>query len=249
MGLFLSQHVAPVWLDIFLCHAIKRNNRSRSFSFLFLQQFNSMLPTNSTNFDTSSRFTLAKVACLEFIMFLFFLTRGILGIHPWPGNPPPWTVFHLHRAPRGAPIGQVSSPMGREGRGGEPDRCSEFSLDLRAHCSAILVSELLRIVDNIGFCWRHFFAYVEIEDVVPDVDWNELSSSVPTHQSVEVRHHVRTNFAVYWNHETIIGRALCNVVSLSTANVNFDTKKTVQIFEKRSKKKEKKKQFLHKQFF
>ena len=33
-----------------------------------------------------------------------------------------------------------------------PDLCSEFSSDLRAHCSATIVSRLLRNFHNFGFC-------------------------------------------------------------------------------------------------
>ena len=66
-------------------------------------------------------------------------------------------------------------------------------------------AQLLRIVHNIGFCCLHFFVQVEIEDVVFDVDWNELFSSVRTHLSFEVYRHFLANFAAHWNHETIVG--------------------------------------------
>ena len=60
-----------------------------------------------------------------------------------------------------------------------PDPCSDFSSDLRAHCFAIIISTLLESVHNFGLCGFQFFAQIEIEDVVLDVDWNELLSSVP----------------------------------------------------------------------
>ena len=48
----------------------------------------------------------------------------------------------------------------------------------------------------------------EKEDVVLDVDWDELFSSVPSHQSVEVHPHFMATFAVHWNHETTVGSQL-----------------------------------------
>ena len=48
-----------------------------------------------------------------------------------------------------------------------PHHDSEFSLDLRAHCSALLVSRLLRVVREIvGFCGFHISAQVQVENVV-----------------------------------------------------------------------------------
>ena len=88
----------------------------------------------------------------------------------------------------------------------EPDLCSEFSLDLRAHCSAILVSQLLRIFVIMDFLKTFTSVHeIEIEDVLLDLDWNELFSSVPTHRSFEMHPHVMANVALHWNHETIIG--------------------------------------------
>ena len=48
----------------------------------------------------------------------------------------------------------------------------------------------------------------EKEDVVLDVDWDELFSSVPSHQPVEVHPHFMATFAVQWNHETTVGSQL-----------------------------------------
>ena len=59
---------------------------------------------------------------------------------------------------------------------------SEFSLDLRAHCSAIPVSRLLSVVHIIGFCGFHFSVQVEIENVVLEINWNELVLSISAHQ-------------------------------------------------------------------
>ena len=70
------------------------------------------------------------------------------------------------------------------------------------HCSAILVSRLVKFVHNSGFFGLHFFAQIEIEDVVFDVDWDELFSSVPTHQSFELHPHFMANFAAHWNAPT-----------------------------------------------
>ena len=86
-----------------------------------------------------------------------------------------------------------------------PDRCSELSLDLQAHCSATLVSRLLRLIHDIGFCGFHVFAQKEIEDVVFDVDWSELFSSAQIHQYLEVHPHFMANFAGHWNHEATVG--------------------------------------------
>ena len=54
-----------------------------------------------------------------------------------------------------------------------------FSLDLRANCSAILVSRLLSVVCIIGLCGLHFSIQVQIENVVFEVDWNQLVLSIP----------------------------------------------------------------------
>ena len=59
---------------------------------------------------------------------------------------------------------------------------SEFSLDLREHCSAIPVSRLLTvlrrtmisIVHVVGLCRFHFSIQVEIESVVFEMDKNEF---------------------------------------------------------------------------
>ena len=71
---------------------------------------------------------------------------------------------------------------------------SEFSLVLRAHCSAIRVSRLLTvlrritisIVHTVGLCRFHFSIQVEIESVVFEIDRNEFLLSVPVHQLLEV---------------------------------------------------------------
>ena len=89
---------------------------------------------------------------------------------------------------------------------------SELSLDLRAHCSAILVSRLLNvlrktmlsIVHIVGLCGFHFSVQVEIENVGFEIDWNEIILSVPVHQFLKVNSHSLTNFAVNRNHVTTI---------------------------------------------
>ena len=58
------------------------------------------------------------------------------------------------------------------------------------------------MVRKIGLCRFHFFAPIEVEKVVFDVDWNELFSSVPSH---EMRLHFMTTFAVQLNQEATVG--------------------------------------------
>ena len=71
---------------------------------------------------------------------------------------------------------------------------SEFSLDLRAHCSAILVFRLLRVLRKmVGFCRCHLSAQVEIENVVYEIHGNELACSMPIHQFLKVSFHSMTN--------------------------------------------------------
>ena len=101
-------------------------------------------------------------------------------------------ILHLHRFPirhfHGAfQLVQCHHQL-------EPHPRSEFSLDVRAHRSAMLVSRLLRIVCNIGFFGFHFSAQIEIENVVFEVDWNELLSSIPIHQFLEMHPHFLTKF-------------------------------------------------------
>ena len=81
---------------------------------------------------------------------------------------------------------------------------SEFSLDLQAHCSAMLVSRQLSIVHIAGFCGFHVPAQAEIENVVFEINWNKLVLSVPTHQFLEVISHSLTNFAVFRDHVSTI---------------------------------------------
>ena len=89
---------------------------------------------------------------------------------------------------------------------------SEFSLDLRAHCSAILVSRLLTvlrktmisIVHIVGLCLLHFSVQVEIENVVFEKDWNEFVISMPVHKFLKMNSHSLTNFAVIRNHVSTI---------------------------------------------
>ena len=74
---------------------------------------------------------------------------------------------------------------------------SEFSLDLRAHCSAILVSELvtvlrktmISIVHIVGLCGFYFSVQVEIENVVFVKDWNEFVLSIPIHHILKMKSH------------------------------------------------------------
>ena len=84
---------------------------------------------------------------------------------------------------------------------------SEFSVDSRAHWSAILVSRLLTvlrktmisIVHIVGLCWFHFSVLVEIENVVFEIDWNEFVPSMPVHHFLKMNSHSLTNFAVNRN--------------------------------------------------
>ena len=78
---------------------------------------------------------------------------------------------------------------------------SEFSLDLRAHCSAISVSRLLTvlrktmisIVHVVGLCRFHFSVEVDVENVVFEIDWNEFVLSMPIHQLLKMNSHPLTN--------------------------------------------------------
>ena len=80
---------------------------------------------------------------------------------------------------------------------------SEFSFDLRAHCSAILASRLRSIVDIVGLCGLHFSVQIEIENVV-ETNWNKLVLSIPAHPFLEVMSHSLTDFAVNRNHVTTV---------------------------------------------
>ena len=138
-------------------------------------------------------------------------------------EPPLPMVLHLHRFPSRhlhvAP--QLVQCHNQQG----PDPCSEFSLDLRARCSAILVSRLLRIVHNVGFCWLHFFAQIEIGDVVFDVNWIE-----PPHQSFGWHPQFLANFALRWNYETTDGSQTEILVSFTCdfSQTNCLTRPTVR---------------------
>ena len=140
---------------VFLCHATvvtSNNNGSRSFSFLVLQLFSSMLFTNSSTFDTSSTsFSVHSMSCT----FMFFSTRGILRVHSCSGNLCfQWffvfIVSHLTSS-RCASIGSMASQC-------VPDPCSAFSSDIRAQCSTTIVSWMLRTIHNVGLCGCHSFA-------------------------------------------------------------------------------------------
>ena len=79
---------------------------------------------------------------------------------------------------------------------------SEFSLDSRAHCSAISVSRLLTvlrritfsIVHIVGLCRLHFSVPAEIESVIFEIDWNDIVPSIPFRQFLEVISHFLTIF-------------------------------------------------------
>ena len=171
-------------------------------------QFNSMLSTKSPIFDTCS--TPISVKNMSWIfMFLFLSTRGILRIHSCSGNLCFQRILHLHRFPfwhlHGIP------QLVRCHHQLEPDMFSEFPLDWRARCSAILVPRLLSIVHNISFCQLQLFAEPEIEDVVFDVDWNELFRSAPTQHSFEMHPHFVAVFGCAlesWNHRWLPYRNL-----------------------------------------
>ena len=89
---------------------------------------------------------------------------------------------------------------------------SQFSLNLRAHCSAITVSRLLTvlrkimisIVHTVGLCWFHFSIQVEIENVVFEKDKNVFVLSMPIHQFLKMNSHSLTNFAVNRNHVSTV---------------------------------------------
>ena len=64
---------------------IESCNRSRHPSFFFLQQFTSMLSTNTSTFDTGGTPT-PKDSMSSIFMFLFLSARGVLRIHSHSGN-------------------------------------------------------------------------------------------------------------------------------------------------------------------
>ena len=102
---------------------------------------------------------------------------------------------------------------------------SEFSLDLRARYSAMLVSKLLRVVRKIVvLCWFHLSAQVEVENFVSEIFKNELFASVPVHQFLEMSSHSLTTFAVnrnQKNHHRVPNR---NLVFLCTRSLHHCTK-------------------------
>ena len=81
---------------------------------------------------------------------------------------------------------------------------TEFSLDLRAHGSAILVSRLLSVVHSVGFCELHFSIQIEFKNVAFGTNWNKLILSTPAHQFLEVISHYLTNFAVNRDHVSTV---------------------------------------------
>ena len=81
---------------------------------------------------------------------------------------------------------------------------SELSLDLRAHCSATLVSRLLSVVHIVGLCGFHFSVQVKIEKNVFEINWNEFVLSIRVHQFLKISSHSLTNLAVNRNHVTTV---------------------------------------------
>ena len=90
---------------------------------------------------------------------------------------------------------------------------SEFSLDLRAHCSAMLVSRLLSIVHIVGFCGLHFSVQVEVKNVIFEINWNKLILSIPAHQLLEVVSHSLNNFAANRHHVTTVVMSQIEILS------------------------------------
>ena len=128
---------------VFLCQKTVMENydRSRSFSFLFLQQFNSMLSINSSAFDTSS--TPTPVDSMSYVPVSLCSLDSSDSLRLWEFLLP--RVPHLLRFPI-----STSAPDSPQ-----LVRChhqpvlhldSEFSLDSRMHCSAIPVSRLLTVL-------------------------------------------------------------------------------------------------------
>ena len=111
---------------------------------------------------------------------------------------------------------------------------SEFSLDLRAHCSATIVSRLQSIVHIVGFCGFHFSVHLEIANVVFEIKWNKLVLSILAHQFLEVISHCLTNFAVNRDYVSTImsqveilsshARSLC----ITTEHLVYPSESSVQ---------------------
>ena len=137
---------------------VENYDRSCSFSLLFFQQFNSMLSTNTSTFNTKQHTNSCGQHVLNIFMFLFLSARWILRIHSDSGNFcfQGFLIFFVSlfdictRFPNWFDV--ITN--------GGYNLDSEFSLDLRAHCSGILASRLLTvlrktmlsIVHSVGFC-------------------------------------------------------------------------------------------------
>ena len=75
-------------------------------------------------------------------------------------------------------------------------------MDIRAHCSAILVSRLLSVVHIIGLCRFHFSIQVENEKVAFEI--HEFVLSIPIHLFLKMISHSLTSFVANWDHVTIV---------------------------------------------
>ena len=167
-----SQHIAPVWryflsltnhkrkrVCIFLHHetVIDGNNGSRPFlSPLFttvqcdvvhqVHDFRHKQHTNLSRQLVQNRHVLVSLDSLD--PWGFTLALGTSASNGSSTSPLPISTSSL-----GISIGSVSSPVGARS-------CSEFSLDLRARCSALLVSRLLNIVHDTVFLLTSFLCSI-----------------------------------------------------------------------------------------
>ena len=147
---------------VFQCQktVIDSYDRNRPFSFLFFQQFNSMLSTNTSTFDTSN--TSIPVDNMSWIfMFLLLSPSWVLWIHSDSGEFLLPKVLHLLRFPF-RHLHEIHQ-MVRCHHQLVPHLDSVLSLDLPAHCSAIYI---------VCFCRFHFSIQIDIENVVFEIDWN-----------------------------------------------------------------------------
>ena len=172
---------------IILCQktVIKSNNRSRPFSFLFVQQFYSML-SDSTTFETNTTPTSVD-SMSRIFMFLLLSTGGIIEVQSGLRNfcfqrfffflAPHLEIFTWHFNWLDVSTNWRQFP------------CSQCSLGLRA---PLLCHIRFPTSENCSENCSHwcppwtFSVQVEFQDVVLDVDRDELLSSMPVHQTFEV---------------------------------------------------------------
>ena len=186
----------------FLVSKIRSQRQQSESFFIFLLLSHSSIrccplspraSTQHTNFSKKKKHNLHV-----FVSRLVGFSGYILALRTSASSGCSSSSFPISTSSRCASIGSMSSPIVSR-------IVFRFFVGLASALLCHTRVPLLRIVHNVGFCGLHFFPQREIEDVVFDVDWTELFSSIPTHQSFEMHPHFMDNFAVHWNHETTAG--------------------------------------------